>query len=420
MKPTRCCLRFTSVKPCATAAAGRNALCAASASCLLFVSLLFLNACVGTSGGADSAFVSPADTEISAFDFGPAADVEESYAVCFNNIMQLSGMLEDANGRRAVIWAGGKLENLQHGDSNTIAMREYVKGINDSGMVVGYTFVQNGNKEMLKAFYWENGQWSFLLYGAGAAMAVNNSGEIAGFTGDFDNAHAVLWDRGAQIDLGIAPGSDATVPMAINNKGEVVVSGTTKRWEKTGEHEWWEVKRSRGFIWRNGGFMDLGNLDGGNVEPAGINDSAQVVGEALTSDGEPHAFIWQAGRMVDLGSRPMEDVSSLYSHLILAKASKSGPKRYWSTATSINNLGQVVGSYGTGPKRINSRAFLFEDGKMIDLNSLLPPESEWVLKFARQINNNGQILGRGAYRGEPYRDFILTLPARLQHRTNTL
>jgi probable HAF family extracellular repeat protein len=64
-----------------------------------------------------------------------------------------------------------------------------------------------------------------------------------------------------------------------------------------------------------------------------------------------------------------------------------------SYAKAINDAGQVVGySWLTKGGR---HAFLFSNGKLLDLNSLISPESHLELLDAWAINNRGQILGVG-------------------------
>jgi len=62
-------------------------------------------------------------------------------------------------------------------------------------------------------------------------------------------------------------------------------------------------------------------------------------------------------------------------------------------ATGINASGQVVGWFCTGGG--NSRAFLYSDGVMTNLNSLIDPLSGWTISSAQDINNSGQIAATG-------------------------
>jgi len=61
-------------------------------------------------------------------------------------------------------------------------------------------------------------------------------------------------------------------------------------------------------------------------------------------------------------------------------------------AHAINNLGAIVGNaYLAGDAILH--AFLYLDGQMVDLNSLVDPLGGWTLTAAYDINDAGQILG---------------------------
>src|SRR5262249_57114634 len=53
-------------------------------------------------------------------------------------------------------------------------------------------------------------------------------------------------------------------------------------------------------------------------------------------------------------------------------------------------------------------AFLFIDGKLTDLNSLMPADSGWILNSANAINNKGQIVGYGTNAAGQTHGFLLT------------
>jgi probable HAF family extracellular repeat protein len=79
----------------------------------------------------------------------------------------------------------------------------------------------------------------------------------------------------------------------------------------------------------------------------------------------------------------------------------------FSKALSVNDRGQVVGQSSiTADAAIH--AFLYSDGQMQDLNSLLTPNSGWTLREATGINDAGQIVGFGAFNGSFFRAFLVT------------
>lgn len=109
----------------------------------------------------------------------------------------------------------------------------------------------------------------------------------------------------------------------------------------------------------------------------GVNDRGDVVGVAV-NDGPAarprHAFLYSAGQSRDLGT--------------LGGA--------WSTAAAINNSGQVIGM--TANAAGQSRAFLYDGGRMTDLSSKVP--GGFAIE-PRAINARGDITGTWVIDGEP-------------------
>ena len=91
---------------------------------------------------------------------------------------------------------------------------------------------------------------------------------------------------------------------------------------------------------------DLGTLGGSSSTAEGINNSGQVVGDALDAGGNQHAFLYSGGVMTDLGT-----LGGSYSQ-----------------AWGINNNGQVVGDAANASG--NQHAFLYSGGVMSDLGTL--------------------------------------------------
>lgn len=206
----------------------------------------------------------------------------------------------------------------------------------------------------------------------GAARAVNASGAIAGWV--FDNGvKAVVWSNGTAA---VVPATYAQA-FALNNVG--MITGTFFNSDNT----------LRAFTWSAGGTPNvLPSLGGFTSEGNGINEQGDVVGDSYRSMSfDEIAVLWPAyGPLVELGTF-------------------GGPA---SSARDINNQGQIVG-YALEASG-SPRAFLSEAGApIVDLNTLLPPDSGWVLLSANAINDAGQIVGEGTFNGEP-RAFLLTPP----------
>jgi probable HAF family extracellular repeat protein len=145
--------------------------------------------------------------------------------------------------------------------------------------------------------------------------------------------------------------------------------------------------------------QDLGTL-GGNPQSDSrawdINDKGQIVGQSTLKDDliTSHACVWQNGTIKDLHG----GLSTIGYH--------------YSTAKSINNSGHVVGFMSVVGEpgtyvMDTSRAFLYRDGRMLDLNDAVPVGTPWVLLHANSINDNGVIVGIGKRNGY-FHAFMLT------------
>jgi probable HAF family extracellular repeat protein len=135
-------------------------------------------------------------------------------------------------------------------------------------------------------------------------------------------------------------------------------------------------------LWeKDGSVTDLGNLGGtGNIAletgniALSLNNQGQVVGgSALPGNTTVHAFLWTRHTgMRDLGALPRDVVCA---------------------GVGINNRGEVVGPSIDASG--NPRAFLWQNGVMTDLNTLIPAGSPLFLLFASGINDVGEIVGFG-------------------------
>jgi probable HAF family extracellular repeat protein len=289
--------------------------------------------------------------------------------------------------------------------------------INTSGQVVGRAQSPAGDEH---AFVWADGTIADLGTLAGstsAANEINAAGQVVGHAQtESGPSHAFLWEKGVMADLGTLPDHTDSAALGINATGQVV--GYSEVGERRGTQ--------RAFLYSEGGMTELPTPGGSDSIAGAINASGQVAGSAGR-----HAALWTNGVMTDLGTLPNYDSSRSVginaSGEVVGYAERyAGPFRQWSgaflhtqgamidlgtfggrsQALGINNRGQVVGWSET--ERGIPHAFVWENGVMTDLNSLLPNGSTWILAEAHAINDSGQIVGE-AYFNSPRHAFRLTL-----------
>jgi len=290
-------------------------------------------------------------------------------------------------------------------------------GVNESGLAMGgaETLTKDPNNEnfcgygtglQCLVFLWQNGVMTALptLGGVNAGYgSINNQGQVAGYAENKTrdpkcppgvalngsgpqvlDYEAVIWGPGKNEirELHPLPGATVGVAFWINDKGQAVgMSGTCANTQLPGP-----AAGPHAVLWENGSVTDLGNL-GGTANPAllgvgnaalAINNLGQVVGtSALSGNTTHHAFLctFETG-MRDLGTLPGDIVSA---------------------GLGINNRGEVIGNSVSPPglPTGNPRPFLWKNGVMTDINTLIPANSPLQLLTASAINDRGEITGFG-------------------------
>jgi probable HAF family extracellular repeat protein len=139
------------------------------------------------------------------------------------------------------------------------------------------------------------------------------------------------------------------------------------------------------FLWDNGTLIDLTTRTMGGAPQfvAAINDAGEIVGQGVFPNAPMEAFLWRKGVATDLGN--------------LGECA--------SGSHTINARDQVVGLTFSCDGNV-ARAFLWENGSIVDLNVLIPPGSSLQLAAAMDINERGEIDGIGVPPGVPSGNFI--------------
>jgi len=176
-------------------------------------------------------------------------------------------------------------------------------------------------------------------------LIVNPSGYIPSY-------HAAVYKDGVVTDLGAPPAANASSPFGINDAGQVLV--------RAGEHG------DQTYLLSGQSWTKLGDFYG-----QAINGKGDVVG---TSTGDqPHVVLVPHGATspIDLGTLPGQTTSIPFS---------------------INNNGEIVGTAFTQNRSDLYHGFLYRDGVMTDLNSLIDDSDGWVIRMGLAVNDRGQIL----------------------------
>ena len=261
-----------------------------------------------------------------------------------------------------------------------------------------------------------------------AATCINNRNVVIGFAGDTvpdpfslvwgTQTHAFRWMKwdGMQ-DIGTLGGPDV-VPFVINDAGQI--SGIS--YTNSIPNPTTGLPTLDPFLWENGHMTDLGGLGGSAsdlfAEGGAMNSHGQVVGNSnLAGDVYFHPFLWtKPGPMQDLGTLggnlgsagPIDDEGE-----IAGWATTAGDQNlfafFWkdNKMTTIGSVdgdpcsvaafvrhGQVVGaSWDCTPNYLH--AFLWENGSIVDLNTLVPPGTGVQLTVADYINERGEITANG-------------------------
>ena len=243
--------------------------------------------------------------------------------------------------------------------------------INEHGVICGSMRVEGVG---FRGFVWDNGEWTELPpilpeRGWSFANAISNSGVVVGersVAGDVAPRTAFIWTSAdGFVDLGLMGG-------LISSVADLTEAGMLVGWTGNGG------SISDTFIWQDKSLTFLGPIPGGFTSTAhAITENGLIVGRGRIpmkgfSTGIPRAFVWKNGVFALIGTLP--------DHLR-------------SAALDANDLGQIVGSSWTvGDNPSFGHAFLYQNGVMTNLNTLISPDLNINICPAWRIGEDGTIL----------------------------
>jgi len=310
--------------------------------------------------------------------------------------------------------------------------------VNQDGQVCGYTDFADGHDE---GFVFDGTHFILIGFPSGISrsdlLGINGNGEAAGKSGTvYENGQAILWTPGGPPprrlrSLGTLGGSRSAAT-SINDLRQVV--GWSKLPGDTA---------SRAFLWQNDQMSALPVLGGDQAQAAWINNAGQIVGSSTTgTDGlQQFAVLWENGTVHRLppehpglnnianhihdngdiaGSVGLPRGSSFTRRaavwrnrqlfLQLGTLADGTPAEDFASswAACINARGEIVGM------SVNAQSalvpFIWRDGRMTQLDELMP--APWIAVFVGSgcINDAGQIAVSAVVPGESGQHALLLTP----------
>ncbi len=330
---------------------------------------------------------------------GPGGSV-----IHINKIGLIAGALTAADSTdHASLWYKRRVIDISKpglGGANSIAYATNVFGQAVGGAETGkpdpngadfcgfkaYGLVTSG--DICAPFLWQNGvmrQLPTLGGNNGSATQINLFGVA---TGEVENAlhdpgcperlefKPVKWQNGKVIELTTYAGDPDALAYAINDRGQV--TGSSGECAPFNPNLQAAMLPLHPLLWEpDGSVKYLGTLGGTGRGFANlainINNRGHVVGtSALAGDQVNHAFLWtQEGGMRDLDALHPDDPNS--------------------GAAGINDFDEITGI--SVPADGPPSAFVWRNGQMTDLNTVVQGAGNLHLLAGTSINNDGEIVG---------------------------
>jgi probable HAF family extracellular repeat protein len=318
----------------------------------------------------------------------------------------------------AIYSVGAQVYQVEDLGSTTDGFVPTVTGMNASGQVSGYVTLPDGT---LRAVRYTNGLgWTYLtglesVYSM--ATGINVSGDVVGYSMVGSGLRAFRYADGIGVtEIPALADESITVGNAIADNGDVIGYSYTA----SGLRAW---RASPGLP-----AVVPAVLANTAALACGVNSAGQMVGIVFTPTGQQHAFRLEADNsLTDIGA--LEGPANNSSACALDADGRTGGASTFggasqaflftgtvpftvdtfnSTSSSISAISRGVSVGVFTDLTGETRAFVHTDaGGSVDLNTMIPAGSDWILSSASGVNSNGQIAGNGWVAGNA-RAFRLT------------
>jgi hypothetical protein len=303
-------------------------------------------------------------------------------AITLNGSGHVVGGADDKVGRQAYIYVNGKLRRLPTPAAPHAVFSEAI-GVNNAGVVAGNTYTDSIRS---RAAIWDKDGYHDLGTLGGLESGVidmNAFGAVIGHSDLPSSFASFIWLPSPAYGFPAGMSAiDTFVTRSINDAGQIAA----------------QVQPPNGryvaAIWLPEGAYGLPAglnplvtplFEAGAV-PHGMNNRGAIVGGGLPDEFSQHPALWLPESMYGLDAG-WHDIGLV------------GPDRV-AFAWDINDRGWVVGTrtwFGEPPSEFEDPPVFIEGWLWIpglgriNLNELLPAESEYSIVYPRGINNRGQI-----------------------------
>lgn len=305
---------------------------------------------------------------------------------------------------------------MPHEGSANVAM-----AINNHGEIVGNVWLPNH----LAGYFWSNKKGVQLLppsrfHQSTNVHDINERGDVTGWSrNEQDDAVPTIWINGNKPRQLLTLGGSEGIGFGLNDRRDLV--GHTLPNDYTYRHQ--------ATVW-------LKNKAPLNPDPDNhtrsmaidINNSGVVIGYTWHL-GYPRAFTWSEDNGFNRIHAPNDrnylrpyaiNNSGWFTGITRDRTQITRPvlvnpdgevrliihENLHATGLGINDHNTIVGEIGIYATDMHAMVWDELNG-MRDLNNLIDPLSGWSLTRAYDINNRGQIVGRGIFEGQT-RGFLLT------------